>query len=163
MHLRALNDMGKGKDVFLVDHAWTFKQRTAYNDLKKNEKLRERLDNILRFGNKKDLPVPENPYEKKRPSLEDYLKQCEESKEDVLEYQLDDYEISTLKEFKFRPEAEQVSLWNNNINDPNDVTKVLMAMPNLKALWLNNNPVQVNCSNFNVVGDVFEKLEIFNS
>jgi len=76
---------------------------------------------------------------------------------------LDDYEIGSLKEFKFRPEVEQVSLWNNQINDPNDITKILMVLPNLKALWCNNNPVQVNCSNFNVVGDLFEKLEIFNS
>ena len=47
MCLRAINDMGAGKDVFLIDHAWTFKQRTAYNDLKKHPKLVDRLENIL--------------------------------------------------------------------------------------------------------------------
>jgi len=38
-----------------------------------------------------------------------------------------------------------------------------MTLPNLRALWLNDNPVQKNCSNFNVIGDHFDKLEIFNS
>ena len=52
---------------------------------------------------------------------------------------------------------------DNELFDPNDVTKVLMTLPNLKALWLNDNPVVKNCSNFNVIGDHFDKLEIFNS
>lgn len=76
MCLRTLKDMRSGGDVFLVDHCWTFKQRGAYKELKANEKLRERLDNIMRFSEKRDLPV-ENPYAKKRPSLEEYLEQIE--------------------------------------------------------------------------------------
>ena len=38
-----------------------------------------------------------------------------------------------------------------------------MTLPNLKACWLNENPVASNCSNFNVIGNHFDKLEIFNS
>lgn len=38
-----------------------------------------------------------------------------------------------------------------------------MKLPNLKGLWLNENPVQQNCANFNLIGDHFDKLEIFNS
>jgi len=38
-----------------------------------------------------------------------------------------------------------------------------MKLPNLKALWLNDNPVANNCSNFNVIGEHFPVLEIFNS
>ena len=38
-----------------------------------------------------------------------------------------------------------------------------MKLPNLKACWLNDNPVMNNCSNFNIIGDHFDKLEIFNS
>ena len=29
--------------------------------------------------------------------------------------------------------------------------------------WLNNNPVEKNCANFNIIGDHFDKLEVFNS
>ena len=39
----------------------------------------------------------DNPYEKERPTLEAYLKQIEESKEPVKEYDLDSYEIDSLK------------------------------------------------------------------
>lgn len=76
---------------------------------------------------------------------------------------MDSYEIKSIKEWKFRDEVEEVDLMDNELIDPNDVTKVLMALPNLKALWLNDNPVEKNCSNFNVIGDHFDKLEIFNS
>ena len=58
---------------------------------------------------------------------------------------------------------EEISLWDNEILDPNDMTKILMKLPNLKAVWLNNNPMVKNCSNFNIIGNHFDKLEILNS
>ena len=63
MYLRTLKEIKKDEDIFLIDHAWTFRQRTAYKDLHSNEKLRERLENITKYGNKRDLPGP-NPYKK---------------------------------------------------------------------------------------------------
>lgn len=39
MHLRAIKDMQKEDNVYLVDHAFTFKQRTAYKVIKENTKL----------------------------------------------------------------------------------------------------------------------------
>ena len=122
MYLRSLKDMKAGADVFLIDHAWTFKQRTAFESLNKNDKLRERLDNLMKFNSKKDLPLNENPYKKEKPSLEKYLDECEKSTEPVLSYNLDEYEIESLKDFKFREEVEEISLWSNKIFDPNDVT-----------------------------------------
>lgn len=38
-----------------------------------------------------------------------------------------------------------------------------MPLPNLKALWLNGNPVVDNCVNFNQIGEVMPSLEILNS
>lgn len=82
----------------------------------------------------------------------------------MLSYDLDEYEISDLKSLPpFREEVEEISLWGNQIFNPEDITKVLMTLPNLKALWLNDNPVAKNCQNFNVIGNIFDKLEIFNS
>jgi hypothetical protein len=69
MYLRSLKDMKAGADVFLIDHAWTFKQRSAFESLSKNEKLRQRLDNLMKFNSKKDLPLKENPFKKEKPSL----------------------------------------------------------------------------------------------
>lgn len=162
MYLRATKDLRAEGDVFLVDHVWTFKQRQAYKNLKESEKLVERMENIMKFAGKRDLPLA-NPYTKERPSLEDYLKSQEESKEPVLAYDLDEYGIKELKDVKFREEVEELSLWSNAIENPAAITTVLMKLPNLRALWLNGNPVQQNCQNFNVIGDHFDKLEIFNS
>jgi tubulin--tyrosine ligase-like protein 12 len=162
MYLRAIKDMKANEDVFLVDHAWTFKQRGIYQCLKDNEKLRTRLENLLKYSEKRSLGI-ENPYKKKRPTLEEYLKQVEESKEPVKIYDLDEYEIEDLKKIPFREEVEEISLWDNKLNNPAYVTTILMKLPNLKACWLNSNPMADNCSNFNVIGDHFDKLEIFNS
>jgi len=112
MYLRTTKPLKKEEDVFLIDHAWTFKHRTAYKDLQTHEKLVERMDNILKYASKRDLPT-ENPYAKKRPTLEEALKKYEESTEPVLAYDLDSYGIEELKGFNFKPEVEEISLWDN--------------------------------------------------
>jgi len=121
MYLVALDAMEKESDVFLVDHAWTFKQRTAYKTLKDSEQLLERVEKIVETTGKADLPG-ENPYEKQRPTFDEYIKAQEESKEPVLSYDLDEYNIVSLKQIKFREEVEEISLWGNQILDPNNLT-----------------------------------------
>lgn len=120
------------------------------------------MENLLKYSAKKPMPCA-NPYAKPKPTLEEFLKQQEESKEPVLAYDLDEYEIEDLTKINFRPEVEEISLWSNKIEKPTMITEVLMKLPNLKALWLNDNPVQANCANFNIIGNHFDKLEIFNS
>ena len=73
MYLRSQKDLKANDDVFLIDHAFTFKQRSLYKTLKENEKLLERLENMLKMQDKIDLPMA-NPYEPKRPSFADYMK-----------------------------------------------------------------------------------------
>jgi len=121
MYLVALAAMEKESDVFLVDHAWTFKQRTAYKALKDSDQLLERVEKIVETTGKSELPG-ENPYEKQRPTFDEYIKAQEESKEPVLAYELDEYNIVSLKQIKFREEVEEISLWGNQILDPNNVT-----------------------------------------
>jgi hypothetical protein len=94
------------------------------------------VDNLLKYAAKRDLPM-ENPYKKPRPSLEEYLKSLEDSKEPVKVYDLDEYDISDLKKIPFREEVEEISLWGNKLNNPADITTILMKLPNLKACWLN--------------------------
>jgi len=38
------------EDVYLVDHAWSFKYRQAYPMLHENEKLLDRMENIVRYA-----------------------------------------------------------------------------------------------------------------
>lgn len=52
----------KEEDVYLIDHSWTFKIREAEKTLRENDKLRDRMLNIIRYSEKQDLP--NNPYSK---------------------------------------------------------------------------------------------------
>jgi len=54
-------------------------------------------------------------------------------------------------------------LFGNGVENPNDIAEKLVPLPNLKALWLNGNPVVENCSNFNMIGETMPALEILNS
>jgi hypothetical protein len=63
----------KHEDVFLVDHLWTFKQRDAVKALRANDKLLERMLNIIKYQDEK-LELPTNPYAKVRASFIDYVK-----------------------------------------------------------------------------------------
>jgi hypothetical protein len=59
--------------VYLVDHLWTFKQRDAVKALRSNDKLLERMLNIIKYQpEKQDLPA--NPYAKVRPTFIEIVK-----------------------------------------------------------------------------------------
>jgi len=64
----------KEEDVYLVDHLWTFKQRDAVKALQSNDKLLERMLNIISYQEEKqDLPTP-SQYEKVKPTLMELVK-----------------------------------------------------------------------------------------
>ena len=70
-------------------------------------------------------------------------------------YDLDEYGLTTVKDMGFHPLTEQVSLFDNQIENPGDVTTLLQHLPQLKALWLNGNPVVDHCVNFSQIGEMF--------
>lgn len=76
---------------------------------------------------------------------------------------MDNYKIATLELIPFSEAAEEISLFDNNIGNPGEISTYLAKLPNLKALWLNGNPVVHNCVNFNQIGEIIPKLEIINS
>ena len=121
----------KNEDVFLVDHAWTFKQRDAEKTLRENDKLLERMLNIVQYSDKQDLPS--NPYEKPRPTIKEYLPTLND---ETTIYDFDDYGIKSLNYIPFSPETEQISLFNNGIENPGEITSLLFQLTKLKALWL---------------------------
>lgn len=63
----------------------------------------------------------------------------------------------------FSQNAEEISLFNNKIDNPGQITSFFLPLPNLKALWLNGNPVVDNCVNFSQIGEIMPSLEILNS
>lgn len=94
--------MKKDEDVFLVDHLWTFKQRDALKALQTNDKLLERMLNIIKYQEEKqDLPT--NPYVKERPSFIDYIKSLND---ETQIYDLDGYGIKSLAHVPFSKKTE---------------------------------------------------------
>ena len=94
--------MKKNEDVFLVDHLWTFKQRDALKALQNNDKLLERMLNIIKYQEEK-LDLPSNPYAKARPSFVDYIKTLDD---ETQAYDLDDYGIKSLAHIPFSKRTE---------------------------------------------------------
>ena len=142
-------ELKANEDVFLIDHCWTFKYREAEKTLRTNDKLLERMLNICRYSQKQKLPS--NPYEKKQLPLPEYLKSLGDAPK---HYDLDSYGIKTLKFLGFHEDTETISLFDNGVENPGDITSVLYELPKLKALWLNGNPVVDNCVNFNQIGEL---------
>ena len=54
-------------------------------------------------------------------------------------------------------------MFGNQIENPNDIAEKLVPLPNLRALWLNGNPVVDTCSNFSMISETMPALEILNS
>ena len=79
-------------------------------------------------------------------------------------FDLDNLKIDSIKKLPAFPDtAEEISFFGNEIHDPNDIADILVSLPNLKAVWLNDNPVVTACSNFNTIAELMPKCEIINS
>ena len=51
----------------------------------------------------------------------------------------------------------------NEIINPNEIAKIIVPLPNIKAMWFNANPVVNACSNFSSISELMPTLEIVNS
>ena len=51
----------------------------------------------------------------------------------------------------------------NEIMNPNEIAKIIVPLPNIKAMWFNANPVVNACSNFSSISELMPTLEIVNS
>ena len=79
-------------------------------------------------------------------------------------FELDNLGISSLNSLpQFPDTTEQISMFGNEVENPNDIAEKLVPLPNLKALWLNGNPVVDTCSNFSMIGSTMPALEVLNS
>ena len=63
--LMCTQNMAANSEVYLVDHAWTFRFQDAVDTLKSNPNLIERLQKMLDEVEKQDLPEQEQEEEKK--------------------------------------------------------------------------------------------------
>jgi tubulin--tyrosine ligase-like protein 12 len=160
MDLMAIKPLPTESDVFLIDHAWTFSYQDAFDTLIKNPSLVTRLENSTEYACKKDLPEAPKAEESKLDANAAFEK-CLANGGRV--FDLDNLGIEGIQQFAWPETAEEISLFGNEIINPNDIATKLVDLPCLKALWLNGNPVAYSCSNFESIGELFPQLEILNS
>ncbi|CAO2842027.1 unnamed protein product [Amaranthus hypochondriacus] len=172
------DSMPKHSNVFLVDHAWTFRLPDAPKQLEEVPGLVERMaslmcvdgdcheqdedsaDNLIDNNGK---PTPEAIVEseicRSRETGYDGVKWLE-----LEELDIDDAKLLELALPSKCPNLFALSLLGNKIKQPETVLEELSQLKELRALWLNDNPVLENASNMTeAILQAFPKLEIFNS
>lgn len=125
--LTALQDLQAESNVFLVDHAWTFRLSGMRAALQENAVLRKRMKAIAKFWtNKLDLPGVEYGEE-------------DQGKEYLGAYlQLDGQGLASLEEVPVEESVKMLSLSENQISD---LASVVPALGQLYAFWIEDNPV----------------------
>ncbi|GAB2219246.1 hypothetical protein Drorol1_Dr00006879 [Drosera rotundifolia] len=171
--------MGKDSDVFLVDHAWTFRLSDAPKQLEEVPGLAERMAALMCV----DSELNEDPEESTHgvsengttfsieEILESEIRKAKEKGDDVVrwleleEIGLDDEALLSLDLPSKFPNLLALSLCGNNIKNVETVFEGISRFKNLRALWLNDNPVAQKCGQVVIdrIVQEFPKLEIFNS
>lgn len=141
-----------GCDVFITDHCWLPEPEAIYREWREGP-LKERLSMYL------ENPTPSNPLP---PTLKERLQQYSDG---VLE--LDDLEVTELEELNLpllTPPITALSLWGCPLSNPADLLQTLMSLPELKALWINETPldddqtkeaVLISCPGIEILNSTF--------
>nr|GMC58963.1 tubulin--tyrosine ligase-like protein 12 [Ipomoea batatas] len=107
--------MANESNLFLVDHAWTFRLSDAYKQLQEVPGLAERMAAIMCVDT--DLWL------------------------ELDELGIDDYMLSSLDLPHKFPSLLALSLCGNNLKNIETVVREVTQLKSLKALWLNDNPI----------------------
>ncbi|CAL2274533.1 unnamed protein product [Prunus armeniaca] len=167
------DSMPEHSDVFLIDHAWTFRLSDAYKQLMEVPGLAERMaaimcvDADLNSDSEGDRLSEGNA---KRSVLEVLENEITEANGNVRWLELEDLDIddetlSCLDLSTKCPGLFALSLCGNKLENVEVVVQEVTKFKNLRALWLNNNPVVQNCGDelADKVLRELPNLEIYNS
>ncbi|KAK4713757.1 hypothetical protein R3W88_019664 [Solanum pinnatisectum] len=165
--------IAKHSNVFLVDHAWTFRLSDAYKQLCEVLGLAERMAALMCVDVDLDSAT-EEAGEKDSSKLsaveivEREMCKVKEGRDDTRWLELeeldidDDMLVSLDLPSKF-PNLLALSLCGNNLRDVEVVSKEVTRLNNLKALWLNNNPFLEHSNSEAAIIQGCPSLEICNS
>lgn len=174
------NFMDKHSNLFLVDHAWTFRLSDAYKQLCEVPGLAERMaalmcvDIHLNSAAEEAGDVDGGAGEEDSSKLsaaeivERIMRKVKEGRDDMRWLELeeldidDDMLVSLDLPDKF-PNLLALSLCGNNLRDVEVVSKEVTQLNNLKALWLNNNPIFEHSNSEVAIIQGCPGLEICNS
>ncbi|XP_010557663.1 PREDICTED: tubulin--tyrosine ligase-like protein 12 [Tarenaya hassleriana] len=168
------DSMPKDSDVFLVDHAWTFRLPDAYKQLQEVPGLAERMASLMCVDTDFEDNVEETVGEEKLgidQILEnEILYAAEKGYESVKWLELeglgidDDTLVSLNLASKFQ-DLVAFSLLGNKIESVEAAVQEVTKFKHLKALWLNDNPV-LQMSDSQMADAILQgcpELEICNS
>ncbi|KAK8446682.1 hypothetical protein SEVIR_9G524100v4 [Setaria viridis] len=175
--LAAEDPLGRESDVFLVDHAWSFRLPDALKQLREVPGLAERMAALMCVDLDRRLETEElDEHDSDRSgSLEHVLQIVEKEKARIQERGSDSAAWLELEELgidddmlvaldlstKF-PNMVALNLWGNKLQDTEKVMQEIRKCPKLKALWLNENPV-LGKGIDKAILDGLSELEIYNS
>ncbi|WOL02637.1 tubulin--tyrosine ligase-like protein 12 [Canna indica] len=174
--------LAKESDVFLIDHAWSFRLSDALQQLREVPGLAERMAALmcvdLDLKTNGEASGPETQEQAKSGSLDNVLevlsKEVDKVKErgvDTLtwleldELGIDDEMLESLDLSTKFPNLVALNLWGNKLHDAEIIIREVTKCRRLKAIWLNDNPALQNCgeSISKAILDGIPGLEIYNS
>ncbi|KAK9099521.1 hypothetical protein Syun_026566 [Stephania yunnanensis] len=177
----AAESMEKESQLFLVDHAWTFRLPDARKQLLEIPGLAQRMASLMCV----DLDLAsshENGHVEPGEShgnndtgnvaeiLEQEIHNAgEKGAEGVLwleleELNIDDAMLCSLDLSNKFPNLVALSLCGNNLQNPEAVLQEVTKLKSLRALWLNENPVLKNCDDMmDLIVKNIPRLEIYCS
>ncbi|KAL2327273.1 hypothetical protein Fmac_020700 [Flemingia macrophylla] len=165
--------MPKDSDVFLVDHAWTFRLSDAYKQLHEVPGLAERMGSLMcvDVDVNSDGEAEVNGERGVVEILEDDVREAKEKGDGTLRWleleglRIDDDMLLSLALPHRFPDLVALSLLGNELNSAEVVVQEVIKFKHLKGIWLNNNPVPKNCDGelTSVILHELPELEICNS
>ncbi|KAK1307546.1 hypothetical protein QJS10_CPA09g00109 [Acorus calamus] len=172
----------KESDVFLVDHAWTFRLSDAPKQLKEVPGLAQRMAALMcvdldtnSLSEEVETEGEQNEEMPKRNVVEIVETQIQKARErgcnaavwlELDELDIDDSMLCSLDLSTKFPNLVALNLWGNKLQNVETVLQEVRKFKNLRAIWLNENPVLQNCDCGNISDVILEcvlRLEICNS
>ncbi|KAF3948776.1 hypothetical protein CMV_025269 [Castanea mollissima] len=179
--LTSSDSMAKESHVFLIDHAWTFRLSDAYKQLQEVSGLAERMAALMCV----DVDLNSNAEEETEEvvdgishqngtklsvfeAMESVIHGAKENGDGAvrwLELDIDDDTFLSLDLSSRFPGLLALSLCGNKLENVEIIAREVTKFEQLRALWLNNNPVVKNCDSQleNRVLQGLPRLEIYNS
>ncbi|KEH37583.1 putative tubulin-tyrosine ligase/Tubulin polyglutamylase, leucine-rich repeat domain, L [Medicago truncatula] len=173
------DSMAKDSNVFLVDHAWTFRLSDAYKQLREVPGLAERMGSLMCVDIDLDGEIEVNGVDDEVSReevsvvemLESEVREVKEKGDGTLRWleldglDIDDDTFLSLDLPARFPNLVALSLYGNKLTRPELIIQEVIKFKHLKGLWLNNNPVLQNCDG-DLAGIILKELpelEIYNS
>ncbi|CAH9098466.1 unnamed protein product, partial [Cuscuta europaea] len=170
--------LAKESDLFLVDHAWTFRLADAYKQLQEVPGLAERMAALMCLDAdlSHTVEVGDTGGAEDDPKLSaeeivarEVIKVTEGGDAsrwlELDDLGIDDHMLSSLDLPHKFPNLLATSLCGNNLKNVENLVKEITQLNNLRALWLNNNPILEN-DDGRLEDAILQgclRLEIFNS